>query len=83
MESASVGLVYTNIELISGDDLALVRRGFLQENQIHRCTVRAMVDSGGSTMLAIPEFVKTHLELPPLRCIEADLADLTVQKLPK
>ncbi len=74
MEFTSMGLVFADIELISGDDLAFFRRGQLQEDQIHRCTVRAMVDSG-ATMLAIPEFVKKQLDLYPVREIEAELAD--------
>lgn len=74
MELTSMGLVFADIELISGDDLAFFRRGQLQEDQIHRCTVQAMVDSG-ATMLAIPEFVKKQLDLYPVREIEAELAD--------
>ncbi len=74
MESANMGLVFAEIELISGDDLAFFRRGQLQEEQIHRCTVRAMVDSG-ATMLAIPEFVKRQLDLQKVTEIEAELAD--------
>jgi clan AA aspartic protease len=69
-----MGLVFAEIELLSGDDLALQRRGFLQEAQIHRCTVRAMVDSG-APMLAIPEFVAQQLQLPQVNQIEAELAD--------
>ena len=74
MELASMGLVFAEIELISGDDLAFFRRGRLQEDQIHCCTVRAMVDSG-ATMLTIPGFVKQQLELHTLKEIEAELAD--------
>lgn len=74
MESTNMGLVFAEIELISGDDLAFFRRGQLQEEQIHRCTVRAMVDSG-ATMLAIPEFVKRQLDLQKVTEIEAELAD--------
>ena len=74
MEVASIGLVFADIELISGDDLAFFRRGQLQEDDIHRCTVRAMVD-GGATMLAIPEFVKKQLDLQKITELEAELAD--------
>ncbi len=74
MESATMGLVFADIELISGDDLAFFRRGQLQENQIHRCIVRAMVDSG-ATMLAIPGFVKQQLGLQKITELEAELAD--------
>ena len=69
-----MGLVFAEIELVSGDDLAFFRRGQLQEEQIHRCTVRAMVDRG-ATMLAIPEFIKRQLDLQKVTDIEAELAD--------
>lgn len=74
MESASMGIVYADIELTNGDDLAFFRRGRLSEQQIHRCSVRAMVDSG-ATMLAIPESIKSQLDLQPITQLEAQLAD--------
>ncbi|MGI0485581.1 clan AA aspartic protease [Pantanalinema rosaneae CENA516] len=80
MSSASMGLVYAEIELVRGDDLALVRAGYLSNEQIHRCTVSALVDSG-ATMLAIPEFIKTQLHLSPVSEIEAELANGASLKL--
>lgn len=74
MEFASMGLVFAEIELLRGDDLALVREGYLEPDRIRRCTVRAMVDSG-ATMLAIPEFVRRQLDLRKVNEIEAELAD--------
>jgi clan AA aspartic protease len=74
MEEADMDLVFAKIELLSGDDLAFFRRGQLEENQIHRCTLDAMLDSG-ATMLAIPEFVKKQLDLLPVGRIQAELAD--------
>jgi clan AA aspartic protease len=74
METSDMGLVYAEIELLRGDDLALQREGYIEAASIHRCTVSAMVDSG-ATMLAIPEFVKTQLNLRKVRAIEAELAD--------
>lgn len=69
-----MGLVYADVELVSGEDLVLSRRGYLPEDQIKRLYTRSLVDSG-ATMLAIPEFVKTQLDLRPVREIEAELAD--------
>lgn len=80
MELASMGLVFAEIELLASDDLALVRRGYLPPDQVHRCMIRAMVDSG-ATMLAIPEFVRRQLDLQKVRDIEADLADGSSVKL--
>jgi len=57
-----VGLVYAEIELISGDDLVLHRRGFLPEHQIKRMKVNALVDSG-AYMLVINEHIKEQLDL--------------------
>ncbi len=72
MEFASI--LVAEIELLRGDDLALVREGYISDDRIRRCTVRAMVDSG-ATMLAIPEYVRKQLDLRKIREIEAELAD--------
>ena len=69
-----MGLVYADLELISGDDLALHRRGFLPEDQIKRMRVSALVD-GGSYMLVINDHIKEQLDLPVLDEQTARLAD--------
>lgn len=69
-----MGTVYADIELIRGEDLVLLREGYLQADQIRRIQVRAMV-SRGTTMLAIPEFVRKQLDLQKLDELEAELAD--------
>lgn len=69
-----MGLVYAEIELISGDDLALHRRGYIREEEIKRLKVNALVDSG-AYMLAINEHVKTQLDLPVLDRQTAQTAD--------
>lgn len=71
---AGMGLVYAEIELVRGADVVLAQEGFIEPEQIRRCTVQALVDSG-ATMLAIPEIVRSQLELRKTREIEADLAD--------
>jgi len=57
-----MGLVYAEIELISGDDLVLHRRGFVKEDQIKRMKVNALVDTG-AYMLVINEHIKEQLDL--------------------
>ena len=57
-----MGLVYAEIELISGDDLVLYRRGFLSEDKIKRMKTSALVDSG-AYMLVINEHIKEQLDL--------------------
>jgi clan AA aspartic protease len=69
-----MGLVYAEIELISGDDLALHRRGFLPEGQIKRLKVNALVDSG-AYMLVVNQHIKQQLDLPVLEEQTARLAD--------
>ncbi|MGG6268318.1 clan AA aspartic protease [Leptolyngbya sp. AN03gr2] len=71
---AGMGLVYAEIELVRGADVVLAQEGFIEPEQIRRCTVQALVDSG-ATMLAIPEIVRSQLDLRKSREIEADLAD--------
>lgn len=77
MKTASMGITYAEIELIRSDDLALMRAGFLREEQISRLNVRALVDSGAS-MLAIPESIKSQLNLAKVDEQQAELADGTV-----
>lgn len=69
-----MGLVYAEIELIRGADIVLSQEGYIQENQIKRVKVKALVDSG-SYMLAINETVKTQLNLQKVGEEEAELAD--------
>jgi clan AA aspartic protease len=69
-----MGLVYAKIELISGDDLALNRRGFLPQDRIKRLNVDALVDSG-AYMLVINQHIKEQLDLPVLEEQTARLAD--------
>lgn len=69
-----MGLTYAEIELISSDDLALRRRGYLKDEEVRRTTVSALVDSG-AYMLAVNEHLKAQLGLPVLDKQEAELAD--------
>jgi len=75
-----MGLVYADIELISGDDLALHRRGYIKEEEIKRLSVRALVDSG-AYMLAISKRVKEQLDLAVLNTQISQLADGTTVEL--
>jgi clan AA aspartic protease len=80
MTIENMGLVYADVELVRGDDLALLRAGYVSEEQVRKVHVRAMVDSG-ATMLSIPEFVKQQLQLATIGDIEAELADGSNLKL--
>lgn len=69
-----MGLVYADIELLSVDDLALSRRGFLPKEEVKRIRIKALVDSGAYE-LVINEEVKQQLDLPVLEERIAKLAD--------
>jgi clan AA aspartic protease len=71
-----MGYTYADIELISVDDLALHRRGFLQEEEIKRMRVTALVDSGAHT-LVINDHIKQQLDLAILEERTARFADET------
>src|SRR2546426_12661709 len=59
------GLVYAEIEVISVDDTALFRHGYLAENEIKRVRVSALVDSG-SAVLRISHEAEENAGLPEL-----------------
>ena len=74
-----MGFTYADIELISADDLALNRRGFLPEDEIKRMRVTALVDSG-AFMLVINENIKQQLDLPVIEEQAVRLADDTERR---
>jgi clan AA aspartic protease len=69
-----MGLIYSDIELINSDDLALVRRGYLKENEVRKMKVNALVDSG-AMMLSVNETIKVQLGLSILDRQMRELAD--------
>ena len=69
-----MGLVYADIELLSTEDLFLVRRGKLAKEQIKSVKVTALVDSG-AYMLSINETIKAQLDLMVIEEQIAELAD--------
>ena len=54
-----MGLVKVEIELINAGDTSLFEGGFIEQNEIRKMEVTALVDSG-SIMLAINELTKTQ-----------------------
>lgn len=70
-------LVYAEIELINGDDLALVRRNIIGEDEIKRMTVTALVDTGAIT-LAINENIQEQLQLPVVEKRKVQLANSSI-----
>lgn len=74
LKKCFMGLVYAEIELINGDDLALVRRHIIGEDEIKRMRVTALVDTG-SLNLAINENIQEQLQLPIVDKRKAQLAN--------
>jgi len=75
-----MGLIRTEIELIRGNDIALVEEGFLEADKIRRITVKALVDSG-AYMLVINEEIKSQLSLKVKGRELATLADGSQKEL--
>ncbi len=69
-----MGLIYAEIELINGDDLALVRRNIIGEEEVKRMRVNALVDTG-SYMLCINENIQEQLQLAVVEKRKAQLAN--------
>lgn len=69
-----MGLVYAEVELINGDDLALVRRHVIGEDEIKRMRVSMLVDTG-SLNLAINENIQEQLQLLVVDKRKAQLAN--------
>jgi predicted aspartyl protease len=58
-----VGRFSVNFEIANNDDLALVRRGLLQPDQVRRQTIPGVVDCGAAK-LVLPQAVVKELGLP-------------------
>lgn len=69
-----MGLVYAELDLFNGGDFYLNRQGLLDENEIKKVNVTALVDSG-AFMLSINENIKTQLDLPLIEKQFVTLAD--------
>jgi len=69
-----MGLVYADIELINGDDLALVRRKLMGEDEVKRIHVNMLVDTA-SVYMCINENIQEQLQLPVLEKRKGQLAN--------
>jgi clan AA aspartic protease len=69
-----MGLVYADITLINGDDLALSRRYIIGEDEIRQMTVKMLVDTG-SYNLCINEEIQAQLQFPVVETRKAVTAD--------
>lgn len=69
-----MGIIYAEIELINGDDLALARRHIIGEDEIKRMTVSMLVDTG-SVYMCINQSVQEQLQLNIVEKRKGQLAD--------
>ncbi|WP_153796923.1 aspartyl protease family protein [Foetidibacter luteolus] len=69
-----MGLVYADIELINGGDLEMVRRGYMDKDEVKRMWVNMLVDTG-SIMLAINENIQEQLQFTVIEKRKAQLAN--------
>ncbi len=69
-----MSLVYAEIKLINGEDIALARRHVIDEDEVKKMWVTALVDTG-SYMLAINENIQEQLQLPVVEKRKAQLAN--------
>ena len=69
-----MGLIYAEIELINGGDIALARHGYIGKDEVKRIRVTALVNTG-SYMLAINENIQEQLQLPVVETRKAQLAN--------
>lgn len=76
-----MGIVYANIELLNGDDVALHRRKFISDEDIRCVNLNMMVDSG-AIMLTINEEIREALGLSIIDHRLSQLADGTRLMLP-
>ena len=58
-----MGLIYADIELLNDDDLAMVRRKLMDNDEVKRMRVNMLVDTG-SIYMCINENIQEQLQLP-------------------
>jgi clan AA aspartic protease len=75
-----MGFVFAEIELVSGEDIALSRRGILPQTEVRRVTCRSLVDTGALD-LVINEEVQKRLDLPVVDRRTIWLADETEMEI--
>ena len=69
-----MGLVYADITLINGDDLAMVRRYKIGEDEVRKMQVNMLVDTG-SYNLCINEEIQSQLQFPVVEKRNGETAD--------
>jgi clan AA aspartic protease len=74
-----LGLVHAEIEIINGGDLEMVRRNFLDQDDVKRMTVTMLVNTGAYN-LCINEDIQEQLQLPVVEKRKGMLADGSIRE---
>ncbi len=74
-----MGLIHAEIELINGDDLSLVRRNMLDQDEVKRMFVTMLVDTGAYN-LCINEVIQEQLQFPIVEKRKAQLANGSIEE---
>jgi clan AA aspartic protease len=74
-----MGIIYADVELINGDDLALSRKHIIGDEEIKKMHVKMLVDTG-SVMLAINENIQEILQFPVIEKRKVLLANSAVEE---
>lgn len=69
-----MGAIYADIQLINNDDLALMRRHYIGEDEVRSIPVNIRLDTGAD-MLCINESIQEQLQFPVVEQRKAQLAD--------
>lgn len=75
-----MGIVFAEIELLSGEDMIQLRKGSLSEDKVRRVAVTALVDSG-ATSLCINQAIREQLGLVKANEQVVEYADGTRESL--
>ncbi len=76
-----MGMVYANILIRNGDDVALHRQNLKGEDEIRQMEIQVLVDSG-AIMLTINEELQKALDLPIIDYRPSQMANGTTIELP-
>jgi len=74
-----MGLVHAEIELINGDDLSMVRRHMMDEDEVKRMYVTILVDSGAYNLCKY-EVIQEQLQFPIVEKRKAQLANGSIKE---
>ena len=76
-----MGVFKQNVLVTNGNDLAVLRAGYISEADVRKMEVPFLIDSG-AYMMAINETIQSQLELPLVEMRKVQVADGRVAEYP-